>query len=173
MKLCDIRQIFMNLPSVVAWSAISWEKKTEGWTNPAEGIVTSSCGLRENPVLQTMEMHNGIDIAVDTGTPVVAVKSGVVMAVRTSATYGKVLEYTTADGYKVMYAHLSKILVGVGDVLEQGEVVALSGNTGLTTGAHLHYSLWLGDILLDPLEYVDLGYTADVLAEYTARGEMI
>lgn len=170
-----MRLILMLPPSVVvvAWSAISWEKKMEGWQNPADGIVTSSCGMRENPVLEVTELHNGIDIAMDVGTPVVAVKSGVVMNVRTSATYGKVLEYTTADGYQVMYAHLSDVLVEVGDIVEQGDVVAKSGNTGLTTGAHLHYSLWSGDVLLDPLEYVTLGYTADVLAEYTARGEMM
>lgn len=163
----------MNRPSALAWSEIFWEKKVQGWRNPAEGIVTSSCGMRENPVLHTMELHNGIDIALDTGTPVVAVKSGVVMAVYTSATYGKVLRYTTSDGYQVMYAHLSDVWVEVGEIVEQGDVVALSGNTGLTTGAHLHYSLWLGEELLDPLEYVTLGYTTGVLAEYQARGEML
>ena len=150
-----------------------WEKKQEDWINPAEGTVTSSCGERENPVLNKMEFHNGIDIAVVTGTEVVAVRSGVVTVIRTSATFGKVLEYETADGYKVMYAHLSEVLVKKGEKIKQGDIVAKSGNTGLSTGPHLHYSLWKDGTLLDPMEYVDLKYTQEVAAEYAARGDII
>lgn len=150
-----------------------WEKKQEDWINPAEGTVTSSCGARENPVLNKMEFHNGIDIAVVTGTEVVAVRSGVVTVIRTSATFGKVLEYETADGYKVMYAHLSEVLVKKGEKIKQGDIVAKSGNTGLSTGPHLHYSLWKDGTLLDPMEYVDLKYTQEVAAEYAARGDII
>ena len=69
-----------------------------------------------------------------TQTDVVAVKSGTVTEVRTSATYGKVLKYETKDGYTVMYAHLSKVLVKQGEEIRQGQVVAKSGNTGLSTG---------------------------------------
>lgn len=157
----------------MAWSFLNWEKKQEGWINPAEGVVTSSCGLRENPILNKMELHNGIDIAVVTGTEVAAVHSGVVTKIRTSTTFGKVLEYETEDGYKVMYAHLSEILVEKGDKIKQGDIVAKSGNTGLSTGPHLHYSLWKNDKLVDPMDYVDLKYTQEVAAEYAARGESI
>lgn len=173
MKCSTTHLIFTIPPSVLAWSALSWTKKVEGFQNPAEGTVTSSCGIRENPILHTIESHDGIDIALEEGTPVVAVKSGVVMNIRTSATYGLVLEYTTYDGYEVMYAHLSDVLVDVGDLVLQGDAVALSGNTGLSTGPHLHYGLWRNGILLDPLEYVTLPYTQEVVAEYTARGDMI
>lgn len=157
----------------MAWSFLNWEKKQEGWINPAEGIVTSSCGARENPVLNKVEFHNGIDIAVVVGTEVAAVRSGVVSAVRTSETFGKVLEYETEDGYKVMYAHLSDVLVKKGEKIKQGEIVAKSGNTGLSTGPHLHYSLWKDGRLIDPLSYVTLEYTQEVAAEYAARGESI
>ena len=119
-----------------------------------EGIITSYCGERENPILHKQENHNGLDIAVPEGTDVIAVKSGTVTEVRTSATYGKVLEYETKDGYTVMYAHLSKVLVKQGEEIKQGQVVAKSGNTGLSTGPHLHYSLWKGETLLDPMEYL-------------------
>ena len=157
----------------MAWSFLNWEKKQEGWINPAEGWITSSCGIRENPVLKKTEYHNGIDIGLVTGTGLAAVRSGVVTVVRTSATFGKVLEIETEDGYRIMYAHLSEVLVEKGDKVKQGEIVAKSGNTGLSSGAHLHYSLWKDGKLLDPMEYVTLKYTQEVVAEYEARGESI
>lgn len=158
---------------MVAWNLLDWEKKQEAWMNPAVGLVTSSCGFRENPILRRAELHNGIDIAVPKGTPAAAVKSGVVIEVRTSATFGKLVKFETADGYVVMYAHLSEILVKVGDKIKQGQVIAKSGNTGLSTGPHLHYSVWKDGVLLDPLEFVELDYTEEVAQEYAARGEVI
>lgn len=139
---------------MLTWSGLQWEKKQEDWLSPVEGVITSYCGERENPILHKQENHNGLDIAVPEGTDVIAVKSGTVTEVRTSATYGKVLEYETKDGYTVMYAHLSKVLVKQGEEIKQGQVVAKSGNTGLSTGPHLHYSLWKGGTLLDPMEYL-------------------
>ena len=139
---------------MLTWSGLQWEKKQEDWLSPVEGVITSYCGERENPILHKRETHNGLDIAVPEGTDVIAVKSGTVTEVRTSATYGKVLEYETKDGYTVMYAHLSKVLVKQGEEIKQGQVVAKSGNTGLSTGPHLHYSLWKGETLLDPMEYL-------------------
>jgi len=134
--------------------AVLWEKKEEEWLSPVEGVITSGCGERENPILHKQENHNGLDIAVAEGTDVIAVKSGMVTEVRTSATYGKVLQYETADGYTVMYAHLSEVLVQEGEEIRQGQIVAKSGNTGLSTGPHLHYSLWKDEVLLDPMEYL-------------------
>ena len=139
---------------MLTWSGLQWEKKQEDWLSPVDGVITSYCGERENPILHKKENHNGLDIAVPEGTDVIAVKSGMVTEVRTSATYGKVLEYETKDGYTVMYAHLSKVLVKQGEEIKQGQVVAKSGNTGLSTGPHLHYSLWKGETLLDPMEYL-------------------
>lgn len=116
--------------------------------------MTSACGERENPVLQKQELHNGVDIAAEEGTDVIAVKSGTVTEVRTSATYGKVVRYDTSDGYEVMYAHLSEILVKQGETIKQGQVIAKSGNTGLTTGPHLHYSIWKDGELLNPQAFL-------------------
>ena len=140
------------LPSLL--TGVLWEKKREEWLSPVEGVITSACGERVNPILGKRENHNGLDIAVAEGTAVIAVKSGKVTEVRTSATYGKLLEYETTDGYTVMYAHLSKVLVQEGEMVKQGQKVAESGNTGLSTGPHLHYSLWKGEKLLDPMDYL-------------------
>ena len=135
-------------------TGVLWEKKREEWLPPVKGVITSACGERVNPILGKRENHNGLDIAVAEGTAVIAVKSGKVTEVRTSATYGKLLEYETTDGYTVMYAHLSKVLVQEGEIVKQGQKVAESGNTGLSTGPHLHYSLWKGEKLLDPMDYL-------------------
>ena len=76
---------------------------------------------------------------------------------RTSATYGRVLEYETLDGYEIMYAHLSEILVEEGEEIRQGQIIARSGNTGLSTGPHLHYSVWKDGVLLDPMPFLVQG----------------
>lgn len=157
----------------MTWKGLAWEKKTEDWIDPVQGIITSSCGERTNPILGKREIHDGLDIAVAVGTDVAAVKSGRVTEVRTSATYGKVLQYETTDGYTVMYAHLSEVLVKKGEEIKQGQVVAKSGNTGLSTGPHLHYGIYRGGEMIDPMEVVTLGWTDSVRAEYRARGEVL
>ena len=151
-------------------SDIVKKNEIEQWIEPVNGIITSSCGERENPILQKMEYHNGLDIAVAENTQAVAVKSGIVTEVRNSETLGKVLKYETEDGYTVMYAHLNDVLVKKGENVKQGQIVAMTGNTGLSTGPHIHYSIWRGDMLINPMQFVDLNYTEEVKAEYLARG---
>lgn len=155
---------------LITKSDITKQYKTEQWIEPVNGIVTSSCGERENPILQKMEYHNGLDIAVAENTQAVAVKSGIVTEIRNSETLGKVLKYETEDGYTVMYAHLNDVLVKKGENIKQGQIVAMTGNTGLSTGPHIHYSVWKGDMLINPMQFVNLKYTEDVKAEYLARG---
>lgn len=136
-----------------------------------QGIITSSCGSRENPILHKEELHDGLDIAVAEGTAVLAVKSGTVTEVRTSATYGKLLKFMTEDGYEIMYAHLSEVLTEKGERVKQGQIVARSGNTGLSTGPHLHYGIYKEGNLLDPMEFITFGGTNGVRAEFPTRGE--
>lgn len=119
---------------LITKSDIVKKNEIEQWIEPVNGIITSSCGERENPILQKMEYHNGLDIAVAENTQAVAVKSGIVTEVRNSETLGKVLKYETEDGYTVMYAHLNDVLVKKGENVKQGQIVAMTGNTGLSTG---------------------------------------
>ena len=139
---------------MLTWKGITWEKKQEKWLSPVNGMITSYCGGRQNPILKKQEFHDGLDIAVAEGTNVIAVRTGTVTEVRNSATYGKLLKYETEDGYEVMYAHLSAVLVKEGEKIKQGQVVAKSGNTGLSTGPHLHYSLFRHGELVDPLMFL-------------------
>lgn len=143
---------------MLTWRGLMWERKTEDWLAPVTaGVITSDCGERENPILHKQELHDGLDLAVAEGTEVVAVKSGTVIEVRTSATYGKLLRFETTDGYTILYAHLSEILVKQGEKIKQGQVVARSGNTGLSTGPHLHYGIYRKGKLLNPKEYLPKG----------------
>lgn len=112
--------------------------------------MTSACGARENPLLHRAEFHDGLDIAVAEGTDVRAVKSGTVTEVRTSETYGRLVRFQTDDGYDILYAHLSETLVREGERVRQGQVVARSGNTGLSTGPHLHYGVSKDGETIDP-----------------------
>lgn len=140
----------------------------ESWINPIDGIITSSFGERINPVLKKKELHTGLDIGAAVGTPVLAVAEGKVTEAGTSGTYGHFVKYS-ADNYVIMYAHLSKIMVKEGEGIKKGQIIAQSGNSGLSTGAHLHYSIWKDGKLIDPMSFVTLPYTEEVKEEYTAR----
>ena len=124
-------------------------------------------------MLGVWEFHNGIDIASEEGTEVVAVCDGRVVEIRKSETLGNVLVYETIDGYRITYAHLKETIKEQGDFIKQGEVVALTGNTGLSTGPHLHYGVEYDGEYIDPYGFVDLDYTYEVVEEYRARGETV
>ncbi|MCL2593077.1 MAG: M23 family metallopeptidase [Defluviitaleaceae bacterium] len=99
------------------------------------------------------EFHTGIDISADVGTRVLAVKSGVITVIRYSQTFGHVLEFETNDGYEIMFAHLDSIIVEVGQTVEQGQILAFSGNSGMTTGPHLHYEIRRDGEPIDPTKH--------------------
>jgi len=134
------------------------------WINPINGIITSPGGTRYNPVTGQREFHDGIDIAAPIGTPIVAPKDGTVLATGNSASFGRYLRMAHADGYISFMAHLNGVAVAIGDTVRQGDHVAYSGNTGRSTGPHLHYSLFRDGQFVDPIYYVDLPKTANVIA---------
>ncbi len=127
------------------------------WSNPVNGQITSLFGERLHPVFgQKNSFHKGIDIGVKENTEIIAVTEGVVTEVKNSDSYGNTVRYSTNDGYEILYAHLNSILVKVGDNIKKGDIIALSGNTGVSTGPHLHYEITKEGKLLDPLDFVDL-----------------
>ncbi|MCL2699063.1 MAG: M23 family metallopeptidase [Defluviitaleaceae bacterium] len=104
-------------------------------------------------------MHTGIDIAVPVGTPVLAVSCGVVLHTGSSALNGKYIRLETDLGYSIVYAHLDKIYAERAQRVEQGEVVGRSGNTGRSSGPHLHYGVYRDGDPLDPAAYLNIiGY---------------
>lgn len=127
------------------------------WIDPVkDGVITSAWGNRTSPINGSAENHKGIDIGVPVNTEVMAVKSGTVTKEGYSPSYGNYIGYKTYDGYDVFYAHLNKTNAKKGDVVEQGQIVAYSGNTGSSTGPHLHYELEYNNKMINPSDYLSL-----------------
>ncbi len=111
-------------------------------------------GMRIHPVLRVYRMHSGVDITNDIGTKVYATADGVIRyASRTNGGYGIAVEISHGYGYATFYAHLSKVLVRRGQTVKRGELIALSGRSGLVSGPHLHYEVRLNGVKQNPVDY--------------------
>lgn len=129
------------------------------WPAPAGKYITSYYGYRTHPITGKWTMHSGIDIGAAGGTNILASEDGVVVTVIYGTTgYGYyVIVYHGGDkGYSTLYAHCSKILVKVGDQVRRGQVIALVGTTGSSTGNHLHFEVRQNGATVNPLDYVSL-----------------
>ena len=124
------------------------------WPTPGNTIITSSFGNRFHPILHYYRNHNGIDIGAPMGAPIVASNPGTVITASYVGTYGNVVMIDHGGGVVTNYAHGSKILVEVGQVVERGEVIMEVGSTGLSTGPHLHFEIKINGTFVDPLPYV-------------------
>lgn len=123
-------------------------------TAPAHGRITSYFGEREHPVNGEEDIHNAIDIALDEGTCVAAAWDGVVTKTGYDETSGNYIWLIHKNGNETLYCHLSEILVNKGVVIRAGETIAFSGNTGTSTGPHLHFAIKENGEFVDPLEYL-------------------
>lgn len=112
--------------------------------------LSSSFGWRRHPVTGRHSMHEGLDFAAPTGTPIYAAAAGVVTQARFRAGYGKLVEIAHGNGLSTRYAHASRIDVKEGDLVEKGQVIALVGATGRATGPHLHFEVRMAGHPLDP-----------------------
>ena|GEM_PF-2706330 len=113
----------------------------DGFAWPAVGPITSRYGMRVSPIDGRRRLHAGIDMGLDSGTPVRASKAGVVIRAEWDDVYGFVVVVDHGDGYRSLYAHNSTLLVRVGSQVSQGQAVSLSGSTGWSTGPHLHFEI--------------------------------
>lgn len=122
---------------------------------PMEGYYSvSGFGSRRHPVLGIYRTHEGLDIINDVGTNIYAPGDGVVeFAGRSGAGYGVVLVINHGFGYQTLYAHLSKVLVKVGNKVKRGDLIAKSGRSGLVSGPHLHYEVIYKGIKQNPVDY--------------------
>lgn len=109
---------------------------------PVQGVITSGFGMRHDPIDGGLRHHNGVDIAVPTGTRVKAIAAGRVVESGSRGGYGNLVTIQHADGMVSMYGHNAQLEVRAGDQVEAGQTVALSGSTGRSTGPHVHFELW-------------------------------
>lgn len=123
---------------------------TSGWIWPTQGVFSSGYGWRWG------RMHKGIDIANNVGTPIVAAREGrVIVAGWSNGGYGYLVDILHEDGSMSRYAHNSRLMVRVGDVVAQGAVISLMGSTGNSTGPHLHFEIHpAGRGAMNPLQFL-------------------
>ncbi|TGL90831.1 M23 family metallopeptidase [Leptospira congkakensis] len=126
---------------------------------PGVGVVTSTFGYRSDPfgILPVGESHSGIDFAAGEGTPIYATGPGIIAVDTAVGGLGKSVRINHENGFFTLYGHCSLILVNPGDRVKRGDKIALVGQTGKATGAHVHYEVRIGlDSPLDPEEYINL-----------------
>jgi len=123
--------------------------------SPVEaGYNSSSFGWRTDPFSGKTAFHEGLDFTANTGTPVYAAAGGIVTTAEQTPDYGKIVKINHGSGLETRYAHTSLILVKVGDIVKQGQLIAKVGSTGRSTGAHLHFEVRLNGASLDPRKYL-------------------
>lgn len=127
---------------------------TMSWPVPASSKITSPFGTRIHPILKTKKMHTGIDISVGSGNNVIAAQSGTVIHSGWLGGYGKALIIDHGGGIATLYAHNSSLLVAEGAKVAQGQSIAKSGSTGLSTGPHVHFEVRVNGQYVDPMKYV-------------------
>jgi murein DD-endopeptidase MepM/ murein hydrolase activator NlpD len=125
-------------------------KRKARFIRPVQGAITSAFGMRVHPITGVKQFHNGIDIRCVKGTPVKASASGVVIFAGWKGGYGKLVVIRHSNNYISIYGHNSAFKVKKGDRVKQGDIIALSGNTGLSTGPHLHFEIRKYDTPLNP-----------------------
>ncbi len=121
---------------------------------PTQGFLTCAFGFRQSPFTGLKEFHRGLDVSSKVGTPVIAPAEGVVVEVGTDKDFGEAVRIEHGFGYTTFYAHLSETVVKKGQRIHRGQMIARVGNTGRTTGPHLHYELHVNGLPVNPLRYI-------------------
>ena len=141
----ELDNFFKNQKSLLSSTPSIW---------PTRGWVTSGFGFRKSPFTGLREKHEGWDIAARNGAPVRSTADGVVVVEGREYGYGNLVEIDHGYGLVTRYGHNSKHFVKVGDRVKRGQVVTLVGNTGRSTGPHLHYEVLLNGVPVNPKNYI-------------------
>jgi murein DD-endopeptidase MepM/ murein hydrolase activator NlpD len=121
---------------------------------PAEGHLTSGFGHRLNPFTGQSALHAGLDIANRVGTPIVAPAKGTIVSVGWQNAYGNCVVINHGNAIITRYAHMDKTTVKEGQVVNRGDLIGTIGNTGRSTGPHLHYEVRVGGVPVNPMRYI-------------------
>ncbi len=157
-KLDELSEFAANLEIRVNDVYAANEDKISFWAStpslwPVHGWVTSGFGYRFSPWGGGVKMHNGIDIASTYGTPIFAPSDGTVVFSGYKGGYGNAVVIDHGYGISTLYGHASELFVGEGEKIQRGAKIAAVGNTGSSTGPHLHYEVHVDGIPTDPTKY--------------------
>jgi len=119
-----------------------------------KGWMSSRFGRRSDPFTGRVAMHNGVDFAGREGSDIIAVASGVVTWSSDRYGYGQMVEINHGSGYITRYAHNKENKVQVGDIVKKGQVIALMGSSGRSTGPHVHFEVYKHGRPVDPASYI-------------------
>jgi murein DD-endopeptidase MepM/ murein hydrolase activator NlpD len=122
---------------------------------PVPGKITSCFGNRIDPISGEMELHSGIDISANLGSPIKATADGVVSHSGWTQKSGFVVVLEHGSGFTTVYAHNKANTVKVGQKVERGDIIGYVGSTGKSTGPHVHYEVWKNGSSVDPEKYTD------------------
>ena len=120
---------------------------------PLKGWISSRFGYRESPFTGRREFHRGLDIATHAGSPIIAPANGLVTFAGSKGLMGNMVAIEHGFGMVTRYGHTQKLLKKKGERVKRGEVIALVGNTGRSTGPHLHYEVRLNGVAVNPMNY--------------------
>lgn len=135
----------------------STERNARPTTYPVHGAYNSSSyGWRLDPFTGRNAFHEGLDFTAETGAPIYAAADGIITTAEQAADYGKIIKINHGSGIETRYAHTSQMLVKVGERVVRGQKIALVGNTGRSTGSHLHFEVRLNGEPLDPRKYLQV-----------------
>lgn len=123
--------------------------------------TASGYGLRIDPIYKTTKFHEGMDFSANIGTPIYATGNGTVTKAGWQSGYGKIVKINHGYGYETWYAHMNDIDVRVGQKVVRGEVIGKVGNTGKSTGPHLHYEVHVKGRVVNPVNYYFMDLNAD------------
>ncbi len=122
---------------------------------PVEGYISSTFGWRKSPISGNDNFHRGTDIVAPNKTPIKAVSAGkIITAGWSNSGYGNHIIIDHGFGMKTLYGHLNSIMINVGDSVSMGTEIGLLGNTGYSTGPHLHYEVWVDEVQMNPANYL-------------------
>ena len=119
-------------------------------------VLTSPYGYRTHPITGNYTMHNGVDLACSSGTPIYASKSGYVTTATYHYAYGNYVTINHMDGFSTLYGHMTYFVVSEGEYVEQGQVIGYVGSTGYSTGPHLHFTIYYDGSTVNPMNYISL-----------------
>lgn len=121
-----------------------------------QGYISANFGPAPHPIKRVWYLHKGVDIAFRRGTPIIATANGKVVEQKFNKTYGNYIILRHEYGFYTKYAHMDNTFVKEGDIVTQGQAIGALGNTGLSSGPHVHYEIRINSQVIDPIKYIKL-----------------